>query len=112
MFAILLEDVGLVHAVAQPILLVGTDSTNAFGQPLPWDLEPLGAGGYWLLVNPTWVLNPSPPSGLHYAEVTFGVPDDPSLAGITLYGQWVIHDPEGNSAGIALSKGAVINIVP
>ena len=51
---------------------------------------------------------PTPPTGNHYAEVAFAVPNDPALIGLTVRAQWALLDPMANTLGLVLSPGARI----
>jgi hypothetical protein len=48
-------------------------------------------------------------AGAGYGTLALGLPPDPWLAGITVYGQWFVWDG-GVPAGAASSRGAEIRL--
>lgn len=108
--AVLLEGVptSVPHSQSMPTLMVGADLDTWYGQPLPMDLGPGGAPGMHLMVGPDHFFGPTPPTGNHYAECAFSVPDDPALVGRTVRVQWAMLDAQANTLGLVLSPAARI----
>ncbi len=87
-------------------------------------LSPIPAGpganiaGVPIFVNldPSTIIVPLPLSGAPgvpgagYGAVTFALPDDPALSGITIYAQWAVLDA-GAAVGLAASEGLQFTFV-
>ncbi|MEM7200880.1 MAG: LamG domain-containing protein [Planctomycetota bacterium] len=89
-------------------LHIGVDNSSWLGQALPFDLDPLGAPGCFLLQS----LNLTLPSGTDtagFASLTFPVPDNPNLLARTLFNQWSALDGSGTlPLGLAFSDAMAI----
>ncbi|MBK8978627.1 MAG: hypothetical protein IPM29_22245 [Planctomycetes bacterium] len=87
---------------APAFLLLGLSSSQAGGVPLPLDLTSLGAPGCVLLTSiDDTIASSTDPLGSARTELL--IPQDPTLAGVHVYAQWLVVDPGANQLGIALS---------
>jgi hypothetical protein len=102
-----------VHDALAPssaILFIADSTTSWLGLPLPF---PLG-GGCELRVGPVLtataaVAGPGPGQGV--AELSFAVPNDPSLRIGRVYTQWLVIDPTAqNPLGASLTAGLQFRI--
>lgn len=50
--------------------------------------------------------------GVGTAQVVAGLPNDPALAGVTIYSQWIVLDPSGPGGMLASSRGMGTSICP
>ena len=94
-------------------LLMGFSATQSGANALPLDLAPLGLPGCSLLVSfdvflPTQALETSP--GIGAASLAFGVPNDPALAGATVFAQWAVANPPSSPAIASLTRGLAITL--
>lgn len=96
---------GAVNAFA--LFALGTSRTFAsqLGVFLPFDLQPYGAPGCPLLVDPQTSLFRAT-NGSGEAAVTVPIPNAPSLVGSEFAAQWLLPDPSTGSLGLAVTEGA------
>ncbi len=94
-------------------LMVGLDADRtAAGVPLPFDLGRIGARGNQLAVDPLGTI----PHNWQQTFIgwsstaTLPVPNDPTLAGLTLYAQSLVQDPSFNAPGLATSEALELGI--
>lgn len=86
------------------VMVVGASNTISGFGPLPFDLGILGAPGCPLRVSldaTDTVLGVAPT-----ATWNFGIPNNPTLAGIVLYNQLAVLDPVANAFGIVMGNAA------
>lgn len=89
------------------LFALGTNRTFAsqLGVFLPYDLQPYGAPGCTLLVDPqTTLFRTTNAAG--EAGVTVPIPNAPSLVGSEFAAQWFVPDPSTGSLGLASTEGA------
>jgi hypothetical protein len=89
-------------------LMFGVSNTRGFGVPLPLDLAPFGAPGCRLLTSSD-VLIVATAGAQGDASVPVPIPNDPSLAGVSLYVQWA-QPGAANALGLAFSDGAALHV--
>ncbi|MCR9247524.1 MAG: PQQ-like beta-propeller repeat protein [bacterium] len=93
------------------LLALGTNRTtwSATSQPLPADLQPLGAPGCSLLADPQFNL-------LRVTDLTgsttqpIPIPNAAGLAGLELTAQWFVPDPTIGTLGASSSEGVAVVI--
>ena len=91
--------------VSFTVLAVGTDRQTAAGSlPLPYDLQPLGAPGCQLLVDPA-VLALRSTDVFGETDQPLPIPASPSLAGIEMVAQWFVPDATVGPLALAGSAG-------
>jgi hypothetical protein len=95
--------------VANAFTLFALGTSRAFasqlGVPLPFDLQPLGAPGCPLLVDPqTSLFRTTNVAG--EAVVPVPIPNAQSLVGFEFAAQWLLPDPSSGSLGLAVTEGA------
>lgn len=95
--------------VASSFALFALGSSRTFaGQlavQLPYDLQPFGAPGCPLLVDPqTTLLRPTNATG--EAAVTIPIPNVPNLVGSEFAAQWFVPDAGTGTLGVASTEGA------
>lgn len=76
---------------------LGVSTTTWGGLPLPYDLGALGLAGCKIYTDLSVVV-PRTTTPFGTAEFRILLPDNPALAGQTLYGQWVAADSRVNPA--------------
>lgn len=104
---------GLRDAPPQSVALFavgqGRSVWQAAGLSLPLDLQPVGAAGCRLLVNPqVSLLLPTNANGA--ADQAFPIPSTPSLIGLELAAQWFVPDAAIGSFGFAATEGVAFVI--
>lgn len=83
------------------------------GLRLPYTLDHLGAPGCSLYISFDWEWPrywDTGPGGFTYADLT--LPNDPALAGRTIYAQGVRFDTAVNALGLATSQGWAVPVNP
>ncbi|MBL9076210.1 MAG: hypothetical protein JNL08_01820 [Planctomycetes bacterium] len=92
------------------VLAIGADrAATSAGVPLPLDLQPIGAPGCKLLVDPA-VLALWPTNVFGDADQPLPIPSNPAFAGIEWSGQWIVPDPLVAPLGLAITRGLVCAI--
>ncbi|GEM_PF-4633220 len=87
------------------LLTLGASRTKWFTLTLPLPLRAFGAPGCSLLASPDLLL-PAATTSAGAASLSLPIPNDPLLAGKTLYLQWWLLDPKANSLGLVTSDAA------
>jgi len=90
------------------VLLLGDSGVQYGAVPLPFDLGAVGAPGNSLYTNVIgavgWTLAPQAPMG-YAASLTLPVPNDPTISGLSLYGQCTAVHLPSNNLGVVTSNG-------
>ena len=104
---------GLLGAPAQSAVLLalgeGRGLWTATGASLPFDLQPFGAPGCQLLVDPQ-VVQGLPTSAGGAANQPFPIPVTPSLVGLEISAQWFVPDASVGSLGFAATEAVAFVI--
>jgi hypothetical protein len=90
------------------LLALGTSRfiSSVFGTSLPFDLQPFGASGCALLVDPELLLaHVTDAWGM--ATQVVPIPTTPALAGVEFFGQWFLQDATVGPLGLASAPGIV-----
>lgn len=89
--------------------IAGLSNTQNGATPLPLSLAGFGAPACHLYASvdaPVWRTTDA--SGA--AVYSFAVPYAPTLLGLPLYGQWLVHDIGANAAGLTATGGARVTL--
>jgi hypothetical protein len=93
------------------VAFLGPRDDNYSGIPLPFDMTGAGLTGCMLrtsiLLALTAVTSGTGPAQ-GQASVPLAIPNDPSLRGARLFGQWLVVDPTANPAGLVMSSAGAI----
>ena len=90
-------------------LMIGGSNTDWGGRGLPFDVSMFGIGGCDVLISPDLIF-PTVTTSIGskaYASLTFPLPNDPALVGLTRYVQWYVttggNGPGALSAAVAIT---------
>ena len=89
---------------AAALLLFGTSHKSWGKIPLPLFLDALGAKGCAILTEVLLMLSGTLGTG-GVLSLPFTVPNEQSLLGLPIVGQWAILDPKANALGFSFSRG-------
>lgn len=84
-------------------LAIGFSDTVSLGLPLPLDLSKIGATCCPVYTSCGHAIS-ARVGAAGTTSVSVGVPNDPGLAGLRFYNQWVIIDPGSNPLGVVTSN--------
>ena len=90
-------------------LIIGTSRKQWGPITLPWDLSALGAQGCQLLVSLDSIV-PTPVDTSGNAKVSFALPNNPSLRGVTWHNQFLVFDAGMNKLGLVFSNGNTLEV--
>jgi len=101
-----------VRSGAPAFLMLGASSTSWNQFSLPLELSPIGMPGCWLRTSPDVVAAATTvgPPGKGRASVALSIPNDPLLAGQSLFAQWFVLEPAGATQPAATTRALRITI--